>query len=138
MFNEKKVETLKRLLGLKERDNVTLFSYRFKKFVEKNAKIDKEKNEVKIEQGAIIEGMTIILENLHIQEKTQAKEKIKVNLSGIKHPVLRKHGEEIIQLNKEGLGARSIKKLLELEYNAKVSHTAIHNFLRQQPIIKED
>ena len=136
MFNEKKIATLKRLLALKERDNVTLFSYRFKKFVEKNAKIKDGK--ITIEQGAIIEGMTIILENLHIQEKLSAKEKIKVNLSGIKHPVLRKHGEEIIQLNKEGLGARRIKKLLELEYNAKISHTAIYSFLKQQNLIKKD
>ena len=137
MFNEKKIATLKRLLALKERDNVTLFSYRLKKFVEKNAKIDKEKNEVKIEQGAIIEGMTIILENLHIQEKSQAQEKIKVNLKNIKHPTIRKYANEIIELHKEGMGARSIKKILEMEYNAKVSHVSIYNFLKQNPVKKD-
>lgn len=137
MFNEKKIATLKRLLALKERDNVTLFSYRLKKFVEKNAKIDKEKNEVEIEQGTIIEGMTIILENLHIQEKSQAQEKIKVNLKNIKHPTIRKYANEIIELHKEGLGARSIKKILEMEYKSKVSHVSIYNFLKQNPIKKD-
>ena len=135
MFSEKKVTKLKQLLALKERDNVTLFSYRFKKFLEKNAKIKDGK--VEIEQGAVIEGMTIILENFHKQEKSKAQEKIKVNLKNIKHPTLRKYGEEIIQLSKEGLGARSIKKILLMEYNAKVSHTAIYSFLKQQNIEKD-
>ncbi len=136
MFNEKKIATLKRLLALKERDNATLFTYRLKKFLEANAKIKDGK--VEIEQGVVLNGIVILLENLHKIEKSKAQEKIKVNLKNIKHPTLRKYAEEIIQLNKEGLGARSIKKLLELEYNAKVSHTAIHNFLKQQNPIKKD
>ncbi len=136
MFSEKKVTTLKNFLGLKQRDNATLFTYRLKKFLEANAKI--ENGKVEIEQGAVLNGIVILLENLHKQEKSDAKEKIKVNLKNIKHPTLRKYGAEIIKLNEEGLGARSIKKLLELEYNAKVSHTAIHNFLKQQNPIKKD
>jgi len=39
---------------------------------------------------------------------------------------------EIIKLHKEGLGARRIRKLLEMQHNAKISHTAIYNFLKQQ------
>ncbi len=136
MFNEKKIKTLQKLFALKEINNANLFGYRLKKFLEANAKIKKGK--VEINQGIVISGIIMILEDLHKREKTQAIKKIKVNLKGIKHPVLRVHGSEILELYQEGLGARRIKQILEMKYNSKISHVAIHNFLRQQPIIKEN
>ncbi len=139
MFDEKKISTLQKFFALKEINSANLFSYRLKKFLEKNAKIKKTKNgeEVEINQGAIISGIIMILEDLHKKEEIKAKEKIKVNLSGIKHPVLKVYGIEIIGLYKEGLGARRIKQILEMKYNAKISHVAIYNFLRQQKIEKD-
>ena len=122
MFKENQVKKLQQLLAIKNKDYATLFAYRLQKFLEQNG----------INQGAIIKGINIILQDIHKKEKSEAKEKIKVNLKGIKHPVLRLYGDEIIKLNKEGLGVRRIRKMLEMEYNAKVSHTAIHNFLKQQ------
>ena len=128
MFNEKQVKKLQQLLGIKNRDYATLFAYRLKKFLEKNG----------VEQGTIINVINIILQDIHEKEKSEAKEKMKVNLKGITHPVLRKYGTEIIKLYKEGLGARRIRKLLEMEHNAKISHTAIHNFLKQQSCYKKE
>ena len=122
MFAENQIKKLQNLLAIKNKDYATLFAYRLQKFLEKNG----------LKQGAIINGINIILEDIHKKEKSEAKEKIKVNLENITHPVLRTYGEEIIELYKEGLGARRIKKLLELQHNAKISHTAIHNFLKQQ------
>ena len=122
MFDEKQVKKLQQLLAIKNKDNATLFAYRLQKFLEKSG----------IKQGAIIKGINIILQDIHEKEKSEAKEKIKVNLKGIKHPVLKKYGVEIIKLYQEGLGARRIRKLLEMEHKAKISHMAIHNFLKQQ------
>ena len=135
MFDEKKIKTLQKLFALKKMNNANLFSYRLKKFLEANSKVKKGK--IEIEQGAIISGIIMILEDLHKREKTQAIKKIKVNLKGIKHPVLRVHGSEILELYQEGLGARRIKQILEMKYNSKISHVAIHNFLRQQKIEKD-
>ena len=126
MFDEKQVKKLQQLLAIKNIDYATLFAYRLQRFLEENG----------LKQGAIIKGINLILEDIHKKEKLEAKQKIKVNLEGITHPVLRKYGEEIINLYKEGLGARRIRKLLEMEHNAKISHTAIHNFLKQQSCYK--
>ncbi len=126
MFNEKQVKKLQQLLAIKNRDYATLFAYRLQKFLEQNG----------LKQEVIIKGINIILQDIHEKEKSEAKEKIKVNLKGITHPVLIKYGTEIIKLYKEGLGARRIRKLLEMEHNAKISHTAIHNFLKQQSCYK--
>ena len=128
MFKENQVKKLQQLLAIKNKDYATLFAYRLQKFLEQNG----------IQQGTIIKGISIILQDIHKKEKSEAKEKIKVNLKGIKHPVLRLYGDEIIKLNKEGLGVRRIRKMLEMEYKAKVSHTAIHNFLKQQNSINKE
>ena len=122
MFDEKQVKKLQQLLAIKNKDYATLFAYRLQKFLEQNG----------LKQGVIIKGINIILQDIHEKEKSDAKEKIKVNLKGIKHPVLKKYGVEIIKLYQEGLGARRIRKLLEMEHKAKISHMAIHNFLKQQ------
>jgi len=127
MFDEKQVKKLQQLLAIKNRDYATLFAYRLQRFLEENG----------LKQGAIIKGINIILQDIHNKEKSEAKEKIKVNLKGITHPVLKKYGAEIVELHKEGLGARRIRKLLEMEHNAKISHTAIYNFLKQQSCYKQ-
>ena len=140
MFDEKKISTLQKFFALKEINSANLFSYRLKKFLEKNAKIKKTKNgeEVEINQGAIVSGIIMILEDLHKKEEIKAKKEIKINFNNIKHPVLRVHGAEILELhNQEKIGARRIKQILEMKYNAKISHVAIHNFLRQQKIEKD-
>jgi hypothetical protein len=128
MFNTNQVKKLQRLLGIKNKDNATLFAYRLQKFLEKN----------ELKQNAIIKGINIILEDIHKKEIDEAEQKIKINLKNITNPILRKYGIEILKLSEEGLGARRIKKLLELEHNAKISHQTIYKFIKSQKEGKKD
>jgi len=122
MFRERIIKRSQNLLGIKRADNVMFFANRLKKWIEQNGNIEQ----------SILKGINTILMDIHKREIEEAKEQVKINFTGVKHPILRKYGEKIVSLHMEGLGARRIKKILELEHRAKISHTAIHNFLKQQ------
>jgi IS30 family transposase len=72
------------------------------------------------------------LKDLHHQEAENAKKQLKINIVGVKNPLIKKYANEILTLHNSGFGVRSIEKTLKLKHNIKISYGTIYRFLQQQ------
>jgi len=122
MLPEQQIKGLKNFLGIKEEKNAILFLARLEGWIKANGNT----------KLALAKGLNSILKDIHYQEIKSAKELKKINLEGVKNPILLKYGKQIIELKLQGLGVRRIEKWLWQTHRAKLSYATIYNFLKHQ------
>jgi len=81
---------------------------------------------------AIAKGINKILGDIHKMEIQEAKERRKINLDGVKNPIIRKYAKEILELHESGMGVRNIQKTLLEAHRAKISYSSIYRFIKTQ------
>jgi tRNA A22 N-methylase len=124
MLNNEQIKIAKKLLCLKNKDSVILFSSRLAGWVN---------SQKKVTGNGVLKGINKILRDLQHKEIKEANELKKINLDKVKNPILRIYGKEIIELHiVAGLGARKIANYLLEKHNKKVSYGTIYNFLKKQ------
>ena len=126
MLPQTQIKFLMKNLGIKKEKNAVLFLARLRGWVKANGSTE----------IALIKGLNSILKDIHYQEIESAKEVKKINLEGVKNPILLKYAKEIIELKLQGLGVRRIEKILWETHRAKISYSTIYNFLKQQKEVK--
>ena len=122
MLPQTQIKNLKNLLGIKNEKNAVLFLARLEGWIKANGNT----------KLALAKGLNSILKDIHYQEIKSAKELKKINLEGVKNPILLKYGKQIIELKLQGLGVRRIEKWLWETHRAKISYATIYNFLKHQ------
>jgi hypothetical protein len=124
MVSAIQIQQLVRNLNLKNEKNAIFFLLRLEGWIRDN----------KSSKKALARGINKILNSIHQQEQEQKTEQLKkINLENIKNNFIIKYAEKIIELHeKQGLGARKIEKYLWENHRAKVSHSTISRFLKQQ------
>ena len=127
MLPRMQVKSLMQKLSIKEEKNAVFFLKRLEGWINKNGNTT----------ISLAKGINKILDDIHYREIQKAKELKKINLEGIKHPYLKKYGKEIIELHQQGWGVRRIQKWLWEAHKAKISHSSIHRFLKQQKSLLE-
>jgi IS30 family transposase len=127
MLSRTQIKPLMKKLAIKEEKNAVLFLARLEGWIKSNGNT----------KTSLAKGINTILEDIHKREIQKAKELKKINLEGIKHPYLKKYGKEIIELHQQGWGVRRIQKWLWEAHKAKISHSSIHRFLKQQKSLLE-
>ena len=119
MFPKTQIRPLMQMLGIKEEKNAVFFLKRLEGWINKNGNTS----------ISIAKGINKILYNIHEKEKNETK---KINLEGIKNPLIKKYAKEILELHNQGLGARRIQKHLYEAHRAKISHSSIYRYLKAQ------
>jgi len=122
MLPQTQLKGIKNLLGIKNEKNAVLFLARLEGWIKANGNT----------KLALAKGLNSILKDIHYQEIKSAKELKKINLEGVKNPILLKYGKQIIELKLQGLGVRRIEKWLWQTHRAKLSYATIYNFLKHQ------
>jgi len=122
MLPGQQIKSLKNLLGIKEEKNAVLFLARLEGWIKANGS-------TKI---SLAKGINAILRDIHNKEIKKAQELKKINLEGIKNPILLKYSQKILELKEKGLGARKIEKYLFEMHRVKISYSSIYRFLKQQ------
>ena len=116
------VKSLKKFLAFKEEETTLRFLARLQGWLQQKP----------LTQKSLLSALNLILRDLHHQEQEKAKKALKINIVGIKNPVLKKYASEILELHRSGHGVRYIEKFLQINHNAKISYSTIHRFLKQQ------
>jgi len=124
MLPQTQIKFLMKNLGIKKEKNAVLFLARLKGWVKSNGNTE----------IALAKGLNSILKDIHKKEMQQAQELKKINLEGVKNPILLKYAKEIIELKLQGLGVRRIEKFLFEKHRVKISYATIYNFVKQQEI----
>ena len=106
-------------LCIKEEKNAVFFLKRLEGWINKNGNTS----------ISIAKGINKILYDIYQKEKNETK---KINLDGIKNPLIKKYAKEILELHNQGLGARRIQKHLYEAHRAKISHSSIYRYLKAQ------
>jgi IS30 family transposase len=119
MFPKAQIRPLMQMLGIKEEKNAVFFLKRLEGWINKNGNTS----------ISIAKGINKILYNIHEKEKNETK---KINLDGIKNPLIKKYAKEILELHNQGLGVRRIQKHLYEAHRAKISHSSIYRYLKAQ------
>jgi IS30 family transposase len=127
MLPRTQIKPLMKKLAIKEEKNVVFFLKRLEGWIRANGHTD----------ISLAKGINKILDDIHKKEIQKAKEFKKINLEGIKHPLLKKYAKEIIELHLQGWGVRRIQKWLWEAHKAKISHSSIHRFIKQQKSLLE-
>ena len=122
MLPRSQIKGIMKKLGIKEEKNAVFFLARLQGWIEKNGNTT----------ISIAKGINKILNDIHQNEIKKAQEMKKINLQTIKNPLLKKYAKEIIELHKQGLGARRIEKWLWETHRAKISYSSIYRLLKQQ------
>jgi len=122
MLPEQQIKGLKNFLGIKEEKNAILFLARLEGWIKAN----------KSTKISLVKGINAILKDIHKKETQQAQELKKINLEGVKNPILLKYSKEILELKAKGFGVRRIEKFLWETHRAKISYSTIYNFLKHQ------
>jgi hypothetical protein len=126
MVSRIQIQQLIKNLDLKNEKNAIFFLSRLEGWIKDN----------KSSKKALARGINKILNSIHQQEQEQeqkTEQLKKINLENIKNNFIIKYANLIIELNqKQGLGARKIEKYLWENHRAKVSHSTISRFLKQQ------
>ena len=126
MLPQTQIKNLKNLLGIKNEKNAVLFLARLEGWIKANGN-------TKI---ALAKGLNSILKDIHKKEIQEAQKVKKINLEGVKNPILLKYGKQIIELKLQGLGVRRIEKWLWETHRVKLSYATIYNFLKHQKEVK--
>ena len=124
MLPEQQIKALIKNLCIKEEKNAILFLARLEGWIKAN----------KSTKISLVKGINAILKDIHKKEMQQAQELKKINLEGVKNPILLKYAKEIIELKLQGLGVRRIEKFLFEKHRVKISYATIYNFVKQQEI----
>ena len=119
MFPKTQIRPLMQILGIKEEKNAVFFLKRLEGWINKNGNTS----------ISIAKGINKILYDIYQKEKNETK---KINLDGIKNPLIKKYAKEILKLHNQGLGARRIQKHLYEAHRAKISHSSIYRYLKAQ------
>ena len=119
MFPKTQIRPLMQILGIKEEKNAVFFLKRLEGWINKNGNTS----------ISIAKGINKILYDIYQKEKNETK---KINLDGIKNPLIKKYAKEILELHNQGLGARRIQKHLYEAHRAKISHSSIYRYLKAQ------
>jgi hypothetical protein len=125
MVSRIQIQQLIKNLDLKNEKYAIFFLSRLEGWIKDN----------KSSKKALARGINKILNSIHDQEKQkETEQQVKeINLENIKNNFIIKYANLIIELNqKQGLGARKIEKYLWENHRAKVSHSTISRFLKQQ------
>jgi hypothetical protein len=122
MLPKTQIKPLMKKLALKEEKSAVFFLKRLEGWIRANGHTD----------ISLAKGINKILDDIHKKEIEKAQQIKKINLQNIKHPYLKKYGKEIIELHQQGWGVRRIQKWLWAAHKAKISHSSIHRFLKQQ------
>jgi hypothetical protein len=119
MFPKTQIRPLMQILGIKEEKNAVFFLKRLEGWINKNGNTS----------ISIAKGINKILYDIYQKEKNETK---KINLDGIKNPLIKKYAKEILKLHNQGLGARRIQKHLYEAHRTKISHSSIYRYLKAQ------
>ena len=119
MFPKTQIRPLMQILGIKEEKNAVFFLKRLEGWINKNGNTS----------ISIAKGINKILYDIYQKEKNETK---KINLDGIKNPLIKKYAKEILELHNQGLGVRRIQKHLYEAHRAKISHSSIYRYLKAQ------
>ena len=119
MFPKTQIRPLMQKLCIKEEKNAVFFLKRLEGWINKNGNTS----------ISIAKGINKILYDIYQKEKNETK---KINLDGIKNPLIKKYAKEILELHNQGLGARRIQKHLYEAHRAKISHSSIYRYLKAQ------
>jgi len=122
MFPYAKLKDLQELLGLENKKDAEIFLVRLTGWIKKNGAT----------KTSLIKGITLIHKQLQEKEKEKKEEIKKIKLTGIKNKILLKYATKILELHKQGLGARKISNVLYELHKAKISHSTIYRFLKAQ------
>jgi len=122
MFNEKHIEKLSNLLGIKKQ-NAILFAKRLQNWIRTNGD----------ELPSLIKGINTILQDIKIKEQQEKK----INFDGIKHKAIITYAKEIIDLANQGFGSRKIANYIATKHKIKVGYATIYNFLKQNQHLLE-
>jgi len=123
MFPYAKLKDLQELLKLENKKDAEIFLIRLKGWIDKNGHT----------KTSLIKGITLIYKQLHKHQEVKKEEELKkIKLTGIKNKILLKYATEILELHKQGLGARKISNVLYELHKAKISHSTIYRFLKAQ------
>ena len=121
MFPYAKLKDLQELLGLENKKDAEIFLVRLTGWIKKNGAT----------KTSLIKGITLIYKQLHKHQEVKKEEIKKIKLTGIKNKILLKYATEILELHKQGLGARRISQILFETHRAKISHSSIYRFLKK-------
>jgi hypothetical protein len=116
------IRALQKMLAFKEEQSVLRFLARLQGWVESKP----------LTQKSLVNGLNTILKDLHKIEQENAKKQLKINIVGVKNPLIKKYANEILTLHNSGFGVRAIEKYLKLQHNVKISYGTIYRFLQQQ------
>jgi hypothetical protein len=116
------LKSLQKILAFKEEKSVLRFLARLQGWVESKPNTQK----------SLLGALNTILRDLHKAEAETAKKALKINISEVKNPLIKKYASEILELHLSGHGVRAIEKTLKLKHNVKISYSTIHRFLSQQ------
>ena len=116
------LKSLQKILAFKEEKSVLRFLARLQGWIESKP----------LTQKSLVNGLNTILKDLHKAEQKNAQKALKINISEVKNPLIKKYASEILELHRSGHGVRAIEKTLKLKHNIKISHSTIHRFLSQQ------
>jgi len=120
MFPYSKLAELQQITGLPRKENI-VFLKRLSGWIQKNGHT----------KTSLIKGITLIYKQLHKHQEVKKEEIKKIKLTGIKNKILLKYATEILELHKQGLGARRISQILFETHRAKISHSSIYRFLKK-------
>ncbi len=127
MLPKTQIKSLMRKLGIKEDKNAIFFISRLEGWINSNGN----------SKLSLIKGINTILGDIHTREQKSSQKEKKINLEGIKNPLLKKYAKEIIELHNQGLGARLISKTLWEAHRAKISYSSIYRLLKKQKALTE-
>ena len=116
------IRALQKMLAFKEEQSVLRFLARLSGWIESKPNTQK----------SLLNALNTILRDLHSQEAENAKKQLKINIVGVKNPLIKKYANEILTLHNSGFGVRAIEKYLKLQHNVKISYGTIYRFLQQQ------
>ena len=127
MLPRTQVKPLMKKLAIKEEKNIAYFLKRLEGWINKNGNTT----------ISLAKGINKILNDIHQKEIQEAQELKKINLNEIKNPLIKKYAKEIIELHNQGWGVRRIEKWLYEAHRAKISHSSIYRFIKQQKSLTE-
>ena len=113
---------LKKFLAFKEEETTLRFLARLQGWLQQKP----------LTQKSLLNALNLILKDLHSAEAENAKKQLKINISEVKNPLIKKYANEILELHRSGHGVRAIEKHLKLQHNVKISYGTIYRFLQQQ------